>query len=63
MDQHRQDANDAKDAKDGQRTRDPREREELERVTGEQYMDAPATGGDEAASDDAPLPDHAERRS
>jgi hypothetical protein len=50
--QHRQGE---KDEKDGQRSRDPRERDELERVTGDAYMDAPAADGDEAASDDAPL--------
>jgi hypothetical protein len=42
---------------EGERTRDPRERDELERVTGDRYAETPAAGGDEAASDDVPLTD------
>jgi hypothetical protein len=42
---------------DGERTRDPRERDELERITGDKYVQSPAVGGDQAASDDVPLPD------
>jgi hypothetical protein len=48
-----------KDPKDGQRTRDPRERAELERVSGDEYVDRP--GDDQAASDDAPLPETGDR--
>jgi hypothetical protein len=47
----------AKEPGDGQRTRDPREREELKRITGEEYVESPAAEGDEASSDDPPLTD------
>jgi hypothetical protein len=47
----------AKEPGDGERTRDPRERDELERVTGDEYVQSPGAGGDEAASDDVPLTD------
>jgi hypothetical protein len=42
---------------DGERARDPRELEELERITGDEYVQAPGADGDEAASDDVPLTD------
>ncbi len=48
-----------KDPKDGQRTRDPRERAELERVSGDEYVDRPDE--EQAASDDAPLPETGDR--